>query len=115
MEIKVSKNDDNTFLMELSGAMDLCSSNHLKELVMKSIKNKAEGFIINLTEVHSINSTGIGALINVFSTLKKLSCPLVIIAPEGPVMKALEATRLKSYFTIVASLKDALSLMATKL
>jgi len=110
MELKVSKNNDDHYLIELTGAMDLYSSNELKNSVMKIIKNRVESFIINLNGVDSVNSTGIGALVTVFSTLKKLNCPLVVIAREGPVMQALEATRLKGYFSIAGSLKEALSL-----
>jgi len=109
MEIKISKNSDNIYLVELSGAFDLYTSNQLKDLAIKIIKTKVERIIINLNDVNSINSAGIGALVYVFSTLKKLNCPLVIVAPEGPVMDALEVTRLKSYFTIVPSLQEALS------
>ena len=109
MKIQVHKNSNNIYLVELSGAMDLYSSNQLKELLMKMIKNRVERFIINLNEVSSVTSSGIGALIYVSSTLKKLNCPLIIVAPGGPVMNALEVTRLASYFTIVPSLKEALS------
>ena len=112
MKIKVHKNNENVYLVELLGAMDLYSSNQLKDLVMKMIKNKAERFIINLNDVSSVNSSGIGALIYISSTLKKLNCPLIIIVQEGPVMQALEVTRLKSYFTIVPSLKEAVSMAA---
>jgi len=112
MKIQIHKNSDDGYLVELSGSMDLYSSNQLKELVMKMIKNKAERFIINLNEVNVVNSSGIGALIYISSTLKKLNCPLIIVAPEGPAMNALEVTRLKSYFTIVPTLKEALALAA---
>ena len=70
--------------------------------------------IINLNKITRISSSGIGALIYVCSTFKKLNCPCVIIASEGPVMQALEVTRLKSYFTIAPSLKEALSLAAAE-
>ena len=109
MEIKIQKNSDDIYLVDLSGEMDLSSSNQLKDLIMKMIKNKAERFIINLNEVSNINSAGIGALVYISSTLKKLNCPLIIVVPEGPAMQALEVTRLKSYFTIAPSLKEALS------
>jgi len=112
MEIKVSKNKDHVCLIELSGAMDLYNSNQLKDSVMKMIQDKVESFIINLHDIDSINSAGIGALISVASTLKKLNCPLVVIVPEGPVTQALEITRLRGYFTIARSLKEALSLAA---
>ena len=108
MEIKIRKNDDDLHLLELSGALDLSSSEQLKQLVMKMIENKVERFIISLKDVDRINSSGIGALIYISSTLKKLNSTLIMIVPEGPVMNALEVTRLKSYFTIAPSLKEAL-------
>ena len=112
MEIKILKNEHDIYLVELEGAMDLYSSNRLKELVMKMIEKKVERVIVDLKEVERVNSAGIGALIFISSTLKKLNCPLVIVVPEGPVMNALEVTRLKNYFTIAPSLKEAVSLVA---
>jgi anti-sigma B factor antagonist len=110
MEFKILKNENGIFLVDLIGSLDLYSSNQFKELIMKMIENKIERFIINLSNVDNINSAGIGALIFVSSTLKKLKCPLVIIAPEGPIMNALEVTGLKAYFTIASSIKEAVTL-----
>jgi len=110
MEIRVFRNNASIYLLKLSGALDLSTSDKIKDLVMEIIKTRAEAFIINLADVSSVDSSGVGALLSVFSTLKKLGCPLVIIVPEGPVTQALEATRLKGYFTIACSLKEALSL-----
>ena len=110
MEINIRKNDDDIYLVELSGTMDLYSSGQLKETIMKLIEQKVERLIISLKGVDNVNSLGIGALIYVSSTLKKLNCPLVIVVPEGPVMQALEITRLKSYFTIATSLKEAIDI-----
>ena len=110
MDIKVKKNGDNVYLVKLSGELDLYSSEQLKEVIMKIIVNKTERFIIDLNKIDGINSAGIGALVSIFSTLKKLNCPLVIIAEEGPALDALEVTRLKRYFSIAGSLKEALEL-----
>ncbi|MCL2231684.1 MAG: STAS domain-containing protein [Treponema sp.] len=114
MELKISKNGDDIYRIELSGAMDLYNSNQLKDSVMNIIKGKVESFVINLNNVDSINSAGIGALVSVASTLKKLKCPLVMVIPEGPVTQALEITRLRGYFTIAASFKEALLLCRGK-
>jgi len=110
MEIKVQKNDNDTYLLELSGSLDLYSSNQLKELFMKIIESRIERIIISLLEVDTINSSGIGALIYISSTTRKLKCPLIIIIPEGPILNVLEAARLRHYFTIVSSMKEAMSL-----
>ena len=112
MEIKVQKNDNDTYLLELSGSLDLYSSNQLKDLFMKIIESRIERIIISLKDVDSINSSGIGALIYISSTTRKLNCPLIVIIPEGPILQVLEAARLKHYFTIVPSMKEAMALAA---
>jgi anti-sigma B factor antagonist len=110
MQVKIRKNKDGIFLVDLKGALDLYSANQFKELIMKMIESKIERFIVNFSEVDSINSSGVGALVFVSSTLKKLKCPLVIIAPEGPTLNALEVTGLKAYFTFASSIKEAITL-----
>ena len=114
MEIRISKNAADMYLVALDGSLDLYSSNQIKEAVMKLVAQKVNCIIINLQKVTGIASAGIGALIFISSTLKKMGCPLVIIVTEGPVMQALEVTRLKNFFTIASSLKEALSLAAEK-
>ena len=109
MEIKISKNRKGIHLVELCGVMDLCGSNELKDLVMKMIENKVECYIISLEKVESINSSGIGSLIYIFSTLKKLKNPVIILCSGGPVLEALESARLKSYFKIAPTLKEAVA------
>jgi len=113
MEIKVQKNNDNIYLLELSGSLDLYSSTQLKDLFMKIIESRVARLIINLKDVNSINSAGIGALINICSTTRKLNCPLIVIIPEGPILQVLEAARLRHYFNIVPSMKEAISLAAS--
>ena len=106
-------NENDIYLIEISGSLDLYSSNELKELVLKVIKKKVECFIISLKEVSEVNSSGIGSLIYVSSTLKKLNCPLIIIIPGGPVLQALEVSRLTGYFKIVSTLNEAMSYIAS--
>jgi len=108
MDIKLSKNSEGIYLLELAGNMDLLGSIQLKDYVMQMIKTRIERFIISVKDIESINSAGIGALIFVSSTLRKLNCTLIMHVPEGPVLEALEVSRLKNYFHIVSTLKDAL-------
>jgi len=81
---------------------------------MKVNKIKLESFIISLKNVRDINSAGIGALIYVFSTLRKLNCSMIMLVPKGPVLEALEISRIRNYFTIVHTLKEALTITNSK-
>jgi len=114
MKIRLSKSSESLYLIELGGNLDLKSSTMLKDYVIKMIKTPMETFIINLKDVASINSAGIGALIYVFSTLRKLNCTLILLAPDGPVLEALEVSRLRNYFTVVPNLKDAMQITNNK-
>jgi anti-sigma B factor antagonist len=113
MEIRISQNEDGVYFLELVGDLDLYNSTQLKDQVIRLIGEKITHFVISLDEVERINSSGIGALIYIFSTLKKLNCRLIILASEGgPVLHALEITRLRGYFTIARSMEEAISLIA---
>jgi anti-sigma B factor antagonist len=112
MEIRILKNAGDIYLIELQGDLDLYNSNQLKELVMDMInKNKIEKCIIDMEKVKSINSTGIGALIFISSTIKKMNARLVMTKINAKVKKAMEVTKLTGYFQITSSLQEALDLI----
>ena len=77
MELKVRKNKE-VYIIDVSGEMDLYNSYRLKELVMKMIERQIKCMIINLEDVDYIDSSGIGALIYICSTVKKMNLRLFI-------------------------------------
>jgi len=87
--------------------MDLYNSYKLKELVMKMLEKKIQKFVINLEDVDYIDSSGIGALIYICSTIKKLSLKLLITNVRGSVKKVIELTKLMGYFPITGSVLEA--------
>ncbi len=110
MELKIRKNGD-TYIIDVSGEMDLYNSYKLKELVMKMLEKKVERYIINLQGVDYIDSSGIGALIYICSTLKKMNLRLTITNIHGSVKKVIELTKLMGYFPISATIEDAIKQM----
>ena len=110
MELKIRKNGEN-YIIDVNGEMDLYNSYKLKELVMKMLEKKVERFIINLENVDYIDSSGIGALIYICSTIKKMNLKLVITNIHGSVKKVIELTKLMGYFPITQSIEEALERM----
>jgi anti-sigma B factor antagonist len=110
MELKIRKNGD-TYIIDVNGEMDLYNSYKLKELVMKMLEKKVERYIVNLQGVDYIDSSGIGALIYICSTIKKLNLKLTIANIHGSVKKVIELTKLMGYFPISASMEEALKKM----
>jgi anti-sigma B factor antagonist len=111
MEIRTLKNQDDVYLIELRGNLDLYYSNQLKELILKMINKKNEKFIIDMQRVETINSSGIGALIFISSTVKKMNVRLVIAKINDSVKMAMELSKLSGYFKIAGSLREALDMI----
>lgn len=107
MELKMRKNKD-VFIIYVSGEMDLYNSYKLKELVMKMMERQVKSVVINMEAVDYIDSSGIGALIHIYSTMKKASCQLYMTNIHGSVKKVIELTKLMGYFPITNSLEEAL-------
>jgi anti-sigma B factor antagonist len=110
MELKIRKSGEN-YIIDVNGEMDLYNSYKLKELVMKMLEKKVERFIINLEAVDYIDSSGIGALIYICSTIKKMNLKLVITNIHGSVKRVIELTKLMGYFPIAPTIEEAIKRM----
>jgi anti-sigma B factor antagonist len=110
MELKIRKNGE-IYIIDVLGEMDLYNSYKLKELVMKMLEKKVVRYIINLEGVDYIDSSGIGALIYICSTIKKMNLRLTITNIHGSVKKVIELTKLMGYFPISPTLEDAIRQM----
>jgi anti-sigma B factor antagonist len=107
MEIKISRNDED-YIIDVNGEMDLYNSYKLKELVMKMLEKKVTRFIINLGNVNYIDSSGIGVLIFICSTMKKMQLKLAMANIRGSVKDAIELAKLIDYFPIAQDIDEAL-------
>ena len=107
MELKIRKNGD-IYIIDVNGEMDLYNSYKLKELVMKMLEKSVKFFVINLEQVYYIDSSGIGALIYICSTVKKMNLKLAIASVHGSVKKVIELTKLTGYFPMANSVEEAL-------
>lgn len=107
MELKIRKSERD-YIIDVNGEMDLYNSYKLKELVMKMLEKRVERFIINLENVDYIDSSGIGALIYICSTIKKRGFKLFIANIHGSVKKVIELTKLMGYFPIAGSIEEAI-------
>jgi anti-sigma B factor antagonist len=106
MEIKLRR-ADTVYVIDVIGEMDLYNAFKLKDVVRKMIEKKIRRYVINLDQVPYIDSSGIGALLQVFADIKKNGLRLRITGVKGSVRKVIELTKLAQYFPIVPELELA--------
>ncbi len=107
MEIQL-KNEGNIVVLSISGELDLYNAPELKEAIQKLINDKKVQVIIDMDRVSYVDSSGIGALISSFSSLKKSQGQMRICNVAGSVRKVFELTRLTSFFQIDDALENSL-------
>ncbi len=111
MELKLLRKDT-MYMVSAKGAMDLYTSIPLKDLVISLLKKNIDRIIINLAEVHTIDSGGIGALINICSTVQKLNARVVITNMQQSVKESIKSIKAIEYIPLTNSVGEAVSLLS---
>jgi anti-sigma B factor antagonist len=96
------------YILDIQGVIEFPDANLLKELVMKMVQKKVERLIINVKDIRSIDSSGIGALIFIYSTMKKMNLPFAIANVGGSVKAVMDKINISGYFPLYNNLNDAI-------
>lgn len=78
----------------------------LVEVVSDSIQEGAKIFVIDLSEVRYISSSGIGLLITILTKMRNAGGEVYLTSPSEHVKKLLIITKLNNIFTVFDSVAD---------
>lgn len=96
------------YIVDVEGDMDLYNAHILKDEVNRLIGQGVDKIVINLEKVNYIDSSGVGALIHIYTSIKRNSFSLRIANVHGSVAKVIKLTKLMGYFPIVEDVNTAL-------
>lgn len=103
MSLKIKKdfdNNNNHWLVELEGEIDVYTSGQLKEFFKTIIDEKKANIKINADKLEYIDSTGLGILIGVLKKLKQEDKDIIISNTRPNISKLLNITGLDKIFII---------------
>lgn len=83
-----------TATVAAAGEIDLSTVDELRSAVTGAADDGTDKLRLDLTEVEFIDSTGLGGLLELRSTLRSRNVTLEIDAGDGPVRQAMEITGL---------------------
>lgn len=78
----------------------------LVEIVSDAIQDGAKTFVIDLSEVRYISSSGIGLLITMLTKMRNVGGEVYLTSPSEHVKKLLIITKLNNIFTVYDSVED---------
>lgn len=98
--------ESSVVIMTVCGEMDLYTSSELKG---SFFRYHAEGylfFIIDFEGLSYIDSTGVGTIISIYTTLRKQEGRLFISGIHGAVRRVIEFTKLTGFLPLVESVEE---------
>ena len=106
MDIRVTENVDFVTL-NLRGRLDLASSSHMKDQVLRLVSEGKSKIILNMAQVDFINSSGLGTLVSVLKEIRLAKGKMVLSNLASYVQEIFEITQLSNIFEIYNSEADA--------
>ncbi|MDF2159257.1 STAS domain-containing protein [Algoriphagus sp. CAU 1675] len=79
----------------------------LVELVSDAVQEGVRNFVVDLSEVRYISSSGIGLLITMLTKMRNVGGEVLLTSPSEHVKKLLIITKLNNIFTVYDSIQAA--------
>lgn len=114
MDLETKKKQDCVFLMPLSQNLDVTVSTEFKGRVVDLITQGNHFFLLNLSHVDFIDSSGLGALISILKTLNINNGDIALCELKPPVQNLLNLTRMNNVFRIFPNEKEGVEYLVNK-
>ncbi len=108
MQINLKKHN-NAIVVELEGEIDLFHSRILKEQFNKLVNANVQKICVDFDKVTYIDSSGVGALLYMFSESRAKALGLVYSGIKGSVRRVIELTKLTNYLPLEDDLQAGLA------
>ena len=91
----------------LHGEVDLSVAETLEAALEDSIRESVGAFIIDLSDLDFIDSTGLHVLVRARGLLSREDRALAVVCPHGPVRRVLELSGVSDLFVLLESRQEA--------
>ncbi|HEO65135.1 MAG TPA: anti-sigma factor antagonist [Spirochaetes bacterium] len=99
---------EDILIFDVTGDISIHHSPKLSQDIIQKMSPDKNKVIVNLKEASYIDSSGIGSLIRILTTLKDLGGTLKLIHISGQILEAFTLTRLINLFQIYNDEKTAI-------
>ena len=85
---------DYGYVIEPHGEIDLVTAHELKARLLEAVDEGRRFILVDLDDVHFIDSTGLGVLLSVQRKLQQVSGTLMVVRPQDTVRRVFDITSL---------------------
>ncbi len=99
---------DRTAIFTLVGEMDLYCSREVKEKIGEALEDGFRRIILDCRDLSYLDSSGIGVLISLLTSLRKQGGSLILCSLTSTVRAVIELTKLTGFLPVASSINEAL-------
>lgn len=108
MDLETKNSSDITTVKPLSKSIDVTVSNYFKSRVIDLVNQGNTLFLIDLSQVNFIDSSGLGALISILKNVTYNHGHVALCSIQNPVINMFNLTRMNLVFKIFANEKEGI-------
>jgi anti-sigma B factor antagonist len=108
-DIKTAQLDDNSYVIALTGEVDLYTAPEFKQQLLDVIAQGAKDVVVDFSDTTFIDSTTLGVLVGGVKRLRMNDGQLSLVCSDRNITKIFEITGLDRVFTIYGSRDEAVS------
>jgi len=82
------------WLVKIIGEVDISNATQLKDELEKDYKEHETDIIVDISDMHYIDSSGLGVIIGVYGNIRGAGHRIVLVSPRDNVKKLLRVTSL---------------------
>ena len=101
-----------TIIFTFTGQLDAFSEKQFKNFVTSNLEKDPMPFVIDLTKIDFLDSSGLGALVQTAKECKKLKLDFSLIG-NSRVVQTIKLVRLGDFLNLESNLEDALQKLKT--
>ena len=108
-EVKTDKVDDGTYVISLTGEVDLYTAPEFKQQLLDVIGEGGKDVVVDFSDTTFIDSTTLGVLVGGVKRLRAQDGRLSLVCSDRNITKIFEITGLDRVFTIYPTRDEALA------
>jgi anti-sigma B factor antagonist len=108
-DVKTDKVDDGTYVISLTGEVDLYTAPEFKQQLLNVIAEGGRDVVVDFTNTTFIDSTTLGVLVGGVKRLRAEDGRLSLVCSDRNITKIFEITGLDRVFTIYTTRDEALA------
>ena len=112
-DVKTDKVDNDTYVISLTGEVDLYTAPEFKQQLLNVISEGGKDVIVDFTDTTFIDSTTLGVLVGGVKRLRPAGGSLALVCTDQNITKIFEITGLDRVFPIHGSRDEALEAVKT--